>query len=129
MLNLEEIKASAKQDISNLEKMEHAGYISQQYAHEGAAITIKTLLAEVERMTAENNALESDKINAEMNLENLTAEVEGLNAKNATLKKALELALTDLDYHTGYSERENIIIRREAINRYIQQAQKQEGKK
>jgi hypothetical protein len=37
-------------------------------------------------------ALENDKINADMNLENLTAEVEGLNTINATLKKALGLA-------------------------------------
>lgn len=95
MLNLEEIKAREQAatpgpwprngSIFAANGINNADFI----AH--AIEDIPALIAEVERLTAKNNALESDKINAEMNLENLTAEVEGLDAENTTLKKQAKM--------------------------------------
>lgn len=75
---------------------------------------IDCLLDEYNKVVAErvtlksiNSALESDKINSEMNLENLEAEVQGLNVENATLKKALKDRLEDLEAISGIDSQES----------------------
>lgn len=72
-------------------------------------------------------ALESDRINDEMNLENLTAEIEGLNIEKATLKRALRLesehvAKIELFPNYGTKVKENAQYISED---FIQQAQGQ----
>lgn len=156
-MNIEEIKARAEQDISNLEKMEHAGYISQQYAHEGAAITIRTLLAEVERLRSckcvDKCKLvcmldEYDKIVAERdtlkdslkstNNKLISAEKacreqkEEADVQIAALKKALELASKSLSNAASSRYTGTIRIYRpktadEYMKEFIQQAQQTHG--
>lgn len=48
---------------------------------------IPVLLDEVERLQNANSALESDKINDEMNLEHLTAKLDYIIAENAKLRE------------------------------------------
>lgn len=63
----------------------------------GARKWMAPLCDEVEKLRAEIAAIESDKINADMNLENLTEQVDVLNNDNAVLKRALELKCEDAD--------------------------------
>jgi len=125
-MNIEEIKAREQAATSWLKKV-HGCLSATAWKEISESVSdISTLLAEVERLTEENEqdkkliesyknsnleqateayeleqknaTLENDKINADMNLENLTAEVEGLNTINATLKKELaELKENQLD--------------------------------
>jgi hypothetical protein len=117
-MNIEEIKARAEAAAVH----EYDGITDLIYGRD-----VKALIAEMERLTKENEKLiesykesnleqatenyeleqknamlENDKINADMNLENLTAEVEGLNTINATLKKDKEFCLSTAKYNAEF---------------------------
>ena len=89
MLDLSEIRARAKRAVS--EEFPD-GPVYGSAACYCATSDVPALCDEVEAGRGKIKAMESDKINAEMNLENLTAEVEGRNTEVAALQRALEMA-------------------------------------
>ena len=95
MLDLSKIRARAKRAVS--EEFPD-GPVYGSAAYYCVTNDVPALCDEVEADRAKIKTMESDKINSEMNLENLTAEVEGRNAEVAVLHRALEMAREDNEY-------------------------------
>ena len=114
-MNIEEIKARAEAVSAH----EYNGVDDYLYAKD-----VKALLAEVERLTAENKEEVSRRYQAECNYDHTVKDRD-------TLKKALELACKrNAEYaFCGGTDAMKVKHAEKNFQHFIQQAQEQEGKK